>query len=74
MDAPEFTMLNRTLEYDRPHSKPEKRQPGDPSAFGRADFQSYIAPVEDVILKYPGPALAAAFFVGVLVAWWIKRK
>lgn len=67
-------MLNRTLEYDLPRSKPKQREAGDPSAFERADFQSYIAPVEDVILKYPGPALAAAFFVGVLVAWWIKRR
>jgi hypothetical protein len=40
----------------------------------RGDIKQVTDPVENLILKYPGAALASAFFVGVLVAWLIKRK
>jgi hypothetical protein len=39
-----------------------------------ADIRQVTDPVENIILKYPGAALASAFLVGVLVAWLIKRK
>jgi hypothetical protein len=39
-----------------------------------SDIKQITDPVENLILKYPGAALASAFFVGVLVAWLIKRK
>ena len=67
-------MLNRTLDYDAPRTRNERPQAATPSSFGLEDVQAYIAPVEELILKYPGPALASAFLVGVLVAWWIKRR
>jgi hypothetical protein len=34
----------------------------------------YAAAIEDYIVEHPAPALAAAFVVGVVVAWWIKRR
>ena len=39
-----------------------------------SDVKQVTDPVESLIRKYPGAALASAFFVGVLVAWLIKRK
>lgn len=38
------------------------------------DVRELAEPVEQLILKYPAAALASAFMVGVVVAWWIKRK
>jgi hypothetical protein len=34
----------------------------------------YAAAIEDYIIEHPAPSLAAAFAVGVMVAWWIKRR
>ena len=34
----------------------------------------YAATVEKYIVDHPAPSLAAAFLVGVMVAWWIKRR
>jgi len=34
----------------------------------------YAATVEQYIVNHPAPSLAAAFLVGVMVAWWIKRR
>ena len=42
--------------------------------FTQQDFQELVRPVEKWILKSPGAALASAFLVGVVVAWWIKRR
>lgn len=39
-----------------------------------SDVRELVEPVEQLILKYPAAALASAFLVGVVVAWWIKRK
>lgn len=33
----------------------------------------YLGTIEDYVVEHPGPCLAAAFAVGVVVAWWIKR-
>jgi hypothetical protein len=33
-----------------------------------------VKPTEDFIRQYPEAALATAFLVGVVIAWWIKRK
>ena len=55
---------------------PTARDPrGNPRPFiSSSDIKQITGPVENLILKYPGAALASAFFVGVLVAWLIKRK
>jgi hypothetical protein len=39
-----------------------------------SDVRELVEPVEQLILKFPAAALASAFMVGVVVAWWIKRK
>ncbi len=39
-----------------------------------SDVRELAEPIENLILKYPAAALASAFMVGVVVAWWIKRK
>jgi hypothetical protein len=38
------------------------------------DVGELIKPVKNLIIKYPSAALASAFLVGVVVAWWIKRR
>jgi hypothetical protein len=37
-------------------------------------FQNWTQPVEDLISKNPGAALAVAFAAGVAIAWWLKRR
>jgi hypothetical protein len=39
-----------------------------------SDVRELAEPMEHLILKYPAAALASAFLIGVVVAWWIKRK
>ena len=46
----------------------------DISRLNSAEFKKYMSSLEALVLRNPGPALASAFIVGVLVAWWIKRK
>ena len=63
---------NRIAEY-LPRSW--RTKPGQPRANVAApDVASYIKPVNEFIARHPGPCLAAAFAIGVAVAWWIKRK
>jgi len=38
------------------------------------DVGQLIEPVTQWIVRNPSAALASAFFVGVIVAWWIKRR
>jgi hypothetical protein len=33
-----------------------------------------VARVENLIGQHPGTALSAGFLIGVVAAWWIKRK
>ena len=73
MAARGFTMANRVVDYERSQSDPS-RSVSAKSSFTSADLKKYMGSVEELILKYPGPALASAFMVGVLVAWWIKRR
>jgi hypothetical protein len=46
----------------------------EPPLINQRDFGQMIEPLQDVIIRYPGAALASAFLVGVVVAWWIKRR
>ena len=45
-----------------------------PSLVTTADLKQVLSSAEEMIVKYPAAALAAAFFAGVAIAWWIKRK
>jgi hypothetical protein len=38
------------------------------------DVRELVEPLQDLIVQYPGAALASAFVVGVVIAWWIKRR
>jgi len=38
------------------------------------DFKQMLEPVEQIITNYPVAALAAAFAIGVSLAWLTKRK
>jgi hypothetical protein len=63
-------MKNR-LADELPLGGKESRPGGD----GVSDEAlKYAAAVERYIVDHPAPSLAAAFLVGVVVAWWIKRK
>jgi hypothetical protein len=44
------------------------------SSFSGQDLKQFIEPIEDIIVKNPTAAIAAAFVVGVAFAWWIKRS
>jgi hypothetical protein len=68
-------MLNRVVEpVNSPKSDFSSWTRHLPSNLSTADVKKYMSSAEELVLKYPGPALASAFMVGVLVAWWIKRK
>jgi hypothetical protein len=68
-------MLNPLAQQRIPGSKAASSTNGSERPFITAsDVKQITDPVENLILKYPGAALASAFFVGVLVAWLIKRK
>ncbi len=67
-------MKNRIVDY-----LPEswfKRPPGDGSARPtlEASVKSWAEPIEQFIVKHPGPSLAIAFAAGVTIAWWLKRR
>jgi hypothetical protein len=38
------------------------------------EVREFVKPIEELITKYPAAALASAFLVGVVLAWWVKRK
>jgi len=52
--------------------EPGKKVSG--AAFDFKDVAKFIEPVETLIANNPGAAIAAAFCVGVALAWWIKRS
>ena len=42
--------------------------------FSQGQVQELVKQAESLVVKYPGPVLAAAFGIGVTVAWLIKRR
>jgi hypothetical protein len=52
------------------------RPPGGPKRplIRGSDVVELVEPIKNLIIKYPSAALASAFLVGVVVAWWIKRR
>jgi hypothetical protein len=50
-------------------------EPGSRRAEGFSDEAlKYASAVEQYIVDHPAASLMTAFAVGVMVAWWIKRK
>jgi hypothetical protein len=67
-------MLNPLEQYRNPAAASPPTNGKERPFITASDVKQITDPVENLILKYPGAALASAFFVGVLVAWLIKRK
>jgi hypothetical protein len=74
-------MKNRTIDYLPEHASPSSSASTEGNGwldgklpFGKADVQQWVAPVEKLVRDYPGAALAAAFAIGVTIAWFVKRK
>jgi len=64
-------MINRIAGIS---TSPATGQGGKRGALSGQDLKQLVAPVEKLIIQNPAAALAAAFAVGVAIAWWIKRK
>ena len=66
-------MINRVADYPRKESEP-RSAPQGPAAPQLPSLRQWVEPLEDFIKQHPAACLASAFTVGVVVAWWIKRK
>lgn len=66
-------MINRVADYPRTESEP-RLVPKGSAAPQLPTLPQWVEPLEDFIKQHPGVCLASAFAVGVVVAWWIKRK
>jgi hypothetical protein len=67
-------MKNRLSEDAfRSSQAPRKRAPAG-GGLGMGPAAKYFETFEEKIADHPGLSLTAALLVGVLVAWWIKRR
>jgi hypothetical protein len=66
-------MINRVADHPPSQTTPTSKAPVRP-LIRSSDISELAQPLEKLIVKYPGAALASAFLIGVVVAWWIKRK
>jgi hypothetical protein len=69
-------MIDEALDYlglrkSRLHSP---HQPASRPLVTGHDLYEMTKPTENLIRQYPAAALATAFMVGVVIAWWVKRK
>lgn len=60
---------NRIASYLPEALRPE----AGPDGTELPDVKELIGKAERLIREHPGPALGAAFVLGVVIAWWIKR-
>jgi hypothetical protein len=67
-------MINRIAGISLKRSRSDGAGEPGMSSFGVKDVKKFVEPVEDLIVKNPTAAVAAAFVVGVALAWWIKRS
>ena len=68
-------MINRISGLAQKRRPAPPRRPAAPAPLITAsDVAKLVRSAEECISKYPAAALAASFFAGVAVAWWIKRK
>jgi hypothetical protein len=66
-------MKNRLSEETFSRQDPRSRQPAG-GGLGMGPAARYFNTVEETIAEHPGASLAAAVLIGVLMAWWIKRR
>ena len=69
-------MFNRISDYlPTTWNKGHKSQTAEArSQLEETNLASWSQSVEQFVRSHPGASLAAAFCVGVTVAWWIKRR
>jgi len=67
-------MINRIAGLPLKHGQEPGEKGQERSSFGVPDLAQYVKPLENLITNNPGAAVAAAFCVGVALAWWIKRS
>ena len=65
-------MQNRIADYLPRAWQPKHGKPG--ATLQVSEVNSLVKPANEFIARHPGACLAAAFAVGVTLAWWIKRK
>ena len=69
-------MLNRIADYFPLsfNKDPMGKQAAPPASTKAPEAANWLEPMAQLVKTHPGAALAAAFAVGVTVAWWIKRR
>jgi hypothetical protein len=67
-------MINRIAGVSLTRPKQPRESGQDKASFAISDVAGYIEPVEKLIVNNPAAAVAAAFCLGVALAWWIKRS
>jgi len=67
-------MIDEALEFLGKSRGKGRHRPASRPLMTAGDFHEMTKPTEELIRHYPAAALATAFIVGVIVAWWIKRK
>lgn len=65
-------MKNRIADY-LPASWSGIKQ-GVPVNAARDSLKRLAENARQYVVDHPGPSLAAAFAVGVAIAWWLKRR
>jgi hypothetical protein len=66
-------MSNSVADFRASSASGQKTDGGQP-AIKSEDVRQLAEPLTDLIVRYPGAAIASAFLVGVVIAWWIKRR
>lgn len=64
-------MKNRIVDYLPREWQPDRLRE---RAESLPDMRELVDKAERFVARHPGPSLATAFFVGVALAWWIKRR
>ena len=67
-------MINRISEYSDSSGSPALARAKHALERGNRNVQQAITQLEQLIASNPAAALAAAFAVGVSIAWWLKRR
>ena len=68
-------MINRIAGLENNRKQQPERKPGRQRPLVTAsDLKQIAVSAEQFITQYPAAAVAASFFAGVALAWWIKRK
>lgn len=67
-------MINRLPDSFATEERARGAVRGQAGAEWPGDYRQWLGKVEQLVAENPSLCLAAAFFVGASVAWWIKRR